>query len=217
MPAAGDEELSYARACACTFGVLHPRPPRLFRIPFLGVEPSVLPEEAIPLLVQPSVAVSSAHDRVVAALAQACAPLEYAPQVPSLSLILLHQLRWSEARTFCAVRALTRQSQAALAALLARPAPASAAGESVGDGVPALALSRGAETAFVRAFRTILKSASAPLSAHCEARPPQPAVAREAGAPAATQRTVKSLVCDMFAGCFSGFLPTRDVGRLVRR
>ena len=213
----------YARICASVYGVLQPRPSRLFRIPFLGVEPAVLPEEAIPLLVQPSVAVSSAHDRVVAALAQACAPLDYAPQVPALSLVLLQQLRWSEARTFCTVMALARRSQITLAAMLAAP-PSPVEGEggrgirtntgatassptfpndinlnpidinltpidinlnqiptsdSHGifpldyDGVPPLVLSREAEVAFVRAFRTVLKGVSAPLSTHLEALPAQ--------------------------------------------
>lgn len=159
----------YGRACAAVFGVLTPRPARLFRIPFLGVEPAVLPEEAIPLLVQPSVSVSSAHDRVVAALAQACAPLTYAPQVPALSLILLQQLRWTEARTFAVVLALTRRAQISLAAILRGGGAADGGGELGGaDAVPTLALSREVEVAFVKTFRTILKGVAAPLSAHLE-------------------------------------------------
>lgn len=162
-----DPDYLYGRACAAVFGVLTPRPARLFRIPFLGVEPAVLPEEAIPLLVQPSVSVSSAHDRVVAALAQACAPLTYAPQVPALSLILLQQLRWTESRTFAVVLALTRRAQISLAAIL-RGGPSLDGGGAQTDAVPTLALSREVEVAFVKAFRTILKGVAAPLSAHLE-------------------------------------------------
>ena len=93
------EEEQYDAVCARVYGICAPRPARLFRVPFLGGEPAVIPEEAMPLLWQPSVVISSAHDRVVSALAQAASPLEYAPQVNTLVLILLQQLGWSEART----------------------------------------------------------------------------------------------------------------------
>ena len=184
----------YGRACAAVFGVLTPRPARLFRIPFLGVEPAVLPEEAIPLLVQPSVSVSSAHDRVVAALAQACAPLTYAPQVPALSLILLQQLRWTEARTFAVVLALTRRAQISLAAILRGGGTAD--GESGdADAVPTLALSREVEVAFVKTFRTILKGVAAPLSAHLECVGPR------------TRRRAQI----EYAGAAQPRVPTRDL------
>jgi hypothetical protein len=226
----------YDRVCVSIYGVVQPRPARLFRIPFLGVEPAVLPEEAIPLLVQPSVAVSSAHDRVVAALAQACAPLDYAPQLPTLCLILLQQLRWGEARTFCTVLDLTRRSQSALANLLASPPPVSEGiGSSSGRGgglnssslladvpgvVPPLVLSRDAEVAFVRAFRTILKGVSASLSSHLEALPAQ-RVMRDGQeqkmiADMVSTRSTKNLLSDTFSGLFSGFLPPRDVGRIIK-
>ena len=142
-------ETNYSSLCVRLFGALSPRPSRLFRIPFLGVEPAMVPEEAVPLLVQPSVRTSSAHDRVVCALAQACSPLAYAPQVSSLTLILLQQLAWSEARAFLAMAALVRQSQTALAALQkAAPLAGDASPSALADlPMPILHLSKDFESA----------------------------------------------------------------------
>ena len=99
-------------------------PKRCFRLPFLGVEPSVLPEgkhskllaptcirdctvplalsvaDATVLLTQPSIAESAAHDRVISTLAQLHG-LRYCPQVPNLALIMLSYL--SEAEVFTAM------------------------------------------------------------------------------------------------------------------
>eukprot|EP01138_Halocafeteria_seosinensis_P011680 gb/GECG01011936.1/.p1 GENE.gb/GECG01011936.1/~~gb/GECG01011936.1/.p1 ORF type:complete len:805 (+),score=102.19 gb/GECG01011936.1/:1-2415(+) len=86
----------YLQPALQVFGNANPLPKKLFKVPFLGVEPQSVPEPALYLLQQPSVALSAAHDRVVSVLAQ-LESLTYCPMVPNLALILLHYLNEAEA------------------------------------------------------------------------------------------------------------------------
>ena len=181
LPLAGGVHAYYRAALHEVFGANVPVPSRLFRIPFLGVEPAVLPAEATALLAQPSIAASAAHDRLIAVLAQLHA-LRYAPQVPALALALLRAL--PEAEAFAALQALLRAQASAARA----------------DGaLPALLLSRREEHAFIKTFRTLVKSYHPRLSAHLEAL----------GAP------VRAVYASWFRGFFAGWLPPDDVVRVV--
>ena len=141
----------------------------------------MLPAEATALLAQPSIAASAAHDRLIAVLAQLHA-LRYAPQVPALALALLRAL--PEAEAFAALQALLRAQASAARA----------------DGaLPALLLSRREEHAFIKTFRTLVKSYHPRLSAHLEAL----------GAP------VRAVYASWFRGFFAGWLPPDDVVRVV--
>lgn len=168
------QEHYYRASLREVFGNLDPLPSKIFRIPFLGVEPAVLPEEATVLLAQPSIAVSAAHDRIICVLAQLHS-LRYCPQVPNLALILLGFL--SESETFSAMEALLRRNKE----------------------MPMLLLSKRDETAFIKTFRTLVKSYYPQLSAHLEAL----------GAP------VRAIFASWFRGFFTGWLPIEDVHRVV--
>jgi hypothetical protein len=164
----------YRAALREVFGNLDPLPSKIFRIPFLGVEPAVLPEEATVLLSQPSIAVSAAHDRIICVLAQLHS-LRYCPQVPNLALILLGYL--SESETFSAMEHLLRHNREQ----------------------PMLLLSKRDETAFIKTFRTLVKSYYPQLSAHLEAL----------GAP------VRAIYSSWFRGFFTGWLPIEDCHRVI--
>ncbi|RYG40336.1 hypothetical protein EON68_04360, partial [archaeon] len=88
-------------------------------------------------------AVSAAHDRVIAVLAQLHS-LRYCPQVPNLALLLLHVM--GEAEAFTALEALLRHNQS----------------------TRMLMLSRKEEAAFVKTFRMLIKNYFPRLSAHLE-------------------------------------------------
>jgi Rab-GTPase-TBC domain len=156
------------------FGNLDPLPGKIFRLAFLGVEPAILPEEATVLLSQPSIAVSAAHDRVISVLAQLHS-LRYCPQVPNLALILLSYL--SESDTFAAMESLLSHNKS----------------------IPMLLLSKREETAFIKTFRTLVKSYYPQLSAHLESL----------GGP------VRAIYASWFRGFFTGWLPTEDVHKVV--
>lgn len=174
----------YAAALFQVFGNLDPCPARIFKIPFLGVEPSVLPEAATTLLLQPSVKISAAHDRVICALAQQF-QLRYCPQVPNLALILLHA--HTEAETFAVIRQLIAKSRTpgtdyAVAV--------GAHGASGGDtsGLPWLQLSQSSERSFVRVFRTLVKALIPALHVKMEG----------------WGSAMKSILASVFRGFFTG-------------
>ena len=101
---------TYAAALAAVFGSLSPCPPRLFRVPFLGVE-----HEA--RAVRTTTAALAAHDRLMCVLAQLHS-LRHAPQVHMLATLLLGCLREDEAHA--ALDALLRGSAASGALVTSR-------------------------------------------------------------------------------------------------
>ena len=135
----------YEASLQSVFGSLVPAPRRLFSVPFLGVEPHVIPAGAAALLSQPTEAASGAHDRLVCVCTQ-LRGLQFAPQVPALALLLLTEL--TEWETAAALEALLGGRGSAHGAMLMQ--------------------SRRHEAAFVRMFRTLVKSYFPQLSAHVE-------------------------------------------------
>lgn len=213
-----EADAEYVADCKKVFGILCSKPDRLFHIPFLGVEPAILPQEAISLLVQPTVAVSAAHDRVVALLAQVC-NLNYAPQVPAIALILLQQSGWNEVQTYVVLRRLIESSREKTQQLLE---------SSESDGAtftalhaPLFILSRGMEAASVRAVRTIIKGVFPALSTHLESLPPPPGVTLPLSGEASSLSHVssslafKQVVSSFLCGIGSGFLPPQDAARMA--
>ncbi len=138
---------------------------------------------------QPSIAASAAHDRLIAVLAQLHS-LRYCPQVPALALILLSAL--SEPEAFGAMQALLRAQRD-----VSRPRDAVAAADL--QHLPTLLLTRREEHAFIKTFRTLVKSYHPQLSAHLEAL----------GAP------VRAVYASWFRGFFTGWLPPEDVLKVV--
>ncbi|KAA0152108.1 hypothetical protein FNF29_04222 [Cafeteria roenbergensis] len=93
----------YSAACVRVFGSAQPKPSRLFRVPFLGNTPWAAPPDIVPLLSQPSVSTSSAHDRIVCVLAQLYG-LVHCPMAANLALLLLAHA--SEAESFAVLESL---------------------------------------------------------------------------------------------------------------
>ncbi len=75
------------------------------QVPFLGNVPWAAPPDIVPLLSQPSVSTSSAHDRVVCVLAQLHG-LTHCPMAANLALLLLAHV--SEAETYAVLERLLR-------------------------------------------------------------------------------------------------------------
>lgn len=77
----------------------------LSQVPFLGNTPWAAPPDTVPLLSQPSVSTSSAHDRTVCVLAQMHG-LTHCPMAANLALLLLAHA--SESETFSILESLLR-------------------------------------------------------------------------------------------------------------
>ena len=161
----------YEAACLSVFGTVDPVPAKLFNVPFLGVAPQVVPAVAAGLFSQPSVACGAAVDRLVCVISQ-LRGLQFAPQVPALASLLLTELpEWEAA---AALEALLRSGSMIMQ-------------------------SRRHEAAFLRMFRTLIKSYFPRLSAHVE----------RLGAP------VRRIFASWFRNMFAGYLPPADVARVI--
>lgn len=108
LAGATNREDYYLAALEKVFGAGNIKPSKVYRVPFLGVEPMALPPSATELMHQPSISLSAAHDRVVCVLAQLYG-LRYCPMLSNLGLLLLRHL--SESLTFSVLETLLKDNR----------------------------------------------------------------------------------------------------------